>query len=77
MAEYWQLNPLNWGQGDIFRKGGTKIKKSKNIFSQQNVSSEYFSERKNWEEYDKNTFRSIWANEKKLLRKCAKKKVIF
>jgi hypothetical protein len=27
MAKYWQLNFLIWGQGDIFRKGGTKIKK--------------------------------------------------
>ena len=77
MTKYWQLNHLIWGQGDIFRKGGTKIKKSKNIFFQQNISSEYLSERKNWEEHDENTFRSIKGNHKKLLRKRAKNTVFL
>ena len=57
--------------------GGHQNQKIKKKFFQQNISSGYFSERKNWEEHDKNTFRSIRGNHKKLLRKRAKNTVFL
>ena len=45
--------------------------------SRESISSGYFLERKNCEEHDKNTFRSIRGNHKKLLRKRAKNTVFL
>ena len=74
-VDYWILE--FGARGDIFRKGGAKIKKSKNNFCRQNISSGYFSERKNWEENDENIFRTIKSNHKKLWRMRAQKTLIY
>ena len=77
MEKYRPLNPLIWGQGGHFGARGHQNQKIKKKFFKQNISSGYFSERKNWEKHDKNTFRSIGGNHKKLLRKRAKNTVFL
>tara|TARA_B100000745_G_scaffold173611_1_gene113761 strand:- start:439 stop:582 length:144 start_codon:yes stop_codon:yes gene_type:complete len=47
MEKYRQLNPLIWGQGGHFGARGAPKSKNQKKFFQQNISSGYFSERKN------------------------------